>query len=132
MINRSHRDDRILGVGIDLVSIDRIKKLCVRYPERFLHRVFSPGEINESRGKYAYLAGRFAVKESVLKAMGTGLSNGMRWTEIETITLPNGLPETRCTGQTANHMEFRGVGEIWVSISHDMGSATAFVVLTGG
>ncbi len=132
MIRASDRSGKILGIGVDFVSTSRIEGLCTRFPERFLGRVFTPAEIRESRGRPAYLAGRFAVKESVLKAMGTGLSKGMRWKEIETITLPNGLPETRCTGGARSCLDHRGVGEIWVSISHDAGSATAFVVLTEG
>ncbi|MHB1604823.1 MAG: holo-ACP synthase [Leptospirales bacterium] len=126
----SARSGRILGIGVDFVSISRIDGLCIRFSERFLERVFTCGEIRESRGRSDYLAGRFAVKEAVLKAMGTGLSKGMKWREIETLTLPNGLPETQCTGEAKVRMNQRGVGEIWVSISHDMGSATAFVILT--
>lgn len=132
MIPVSVRSGRILGIGVDFVSISRVDGLCMRFPERFLQRVFTSSEIRESRGRSAYLAGRFAVKEAVLKAMGIGLSKGVRWREIETITLPNGLPEIRCRGEAKVKLENRGVGEIWVSISHDMGSATAFVILTEG
>lgn len=121
----------IRGIGTDFVSIDRIKGLHVRFGTRFLKKVFTPGEVRESGGNPQYLAGRFAVKESVLKALGTGLRGGLRWTDIETLTLPNGMPDVRYGGSVRTLAESRGGENLWASISHDGDFAVAFVVLTG-
>lgn len=123
--------ESIRGIGTDFVSIDRINGLHVRFGARFLEKVFTSGEVMESRGNPQYLAGRFAVKESVLKALGTGWKGGVRWTDIETLTLPNGMPDVRYGGSVRTLAESRGGENIWVSISHDRDFAIAFVVLTG-
>ncbi|EAY57200.1 MAG: Holo-[acyl-carrier-protein] synthase [Leptospirillum sp. Group II 'C75'] len=121
----------LVGIGTDIVSIRRIEDLICRFGERFLDKVFTREEVRESGGKPEYLAGRFAVKESVLKALGTGLQGGVRWKDIETLTLPNGMPYIRSQGRVQSLAESRGAGEFWVSLTHDREQAIAFVVLTG-
>lgn len=121
----------IRGVGTDIVSIERVEGLIRRFGERFLKKVFTRNEVHESGGRPQYYAGRFAVKESVLKALGTGLRGGARWTDIETLTLPNGMPFVRSEGKVRTLTESRGGGEFWVSVTHDGDTAVAFVVLTG-
>lgn len=121
----------LFGIGTDIVSIDRIENLIQRFGERFLNKVFTQEEVRESGGKAQYFAGRFAVKESVLKALGTGMQGGTRWTDIETLTLPNGMPYVRSKGRVKNLAQSRGAGDFWVSVTHDREKAIAIVLLTG-
>ncbi len=122
----------ICGIGTDIVSIGRIEGLIQRFGERFLNKVFTREEVLESKGRPQYFAGRFAVKESVLKALGTGLQGGTRWKDIETLTFPNGMPYVLSTGKVQKLIEARGAGDFWVSVTHDGDTAVAFVVLSGG
>jgi phosphopantetheine--protein transferase-like protein len=92
---------RILGHGIDLVEIARIQRMLADHGERFLERCFTPAEreyAEPARRREEHLAARFAAKEAVLKAMGTGLDDGLAWTEIEDLT-------------GAHRVDRRGVGD---------------------
>jgi len=122
----------IAGIGIDLVKIKRIHEAVKKWDQRFLNRVFTPLE-----QKYCYarldpslhLSGRFAVKEAVFKALGTGWRSGVRWTEIEVLNNPQGKPIVTVTGRVKQLMADLGVIEIHVSISHDTDYAIGQVVL---
>src|SRR3982751_182540 len=95
---------RIVGHGIDLVEVSRIAEMLERHGERFLSRVFTPGEALHSegrRGRAEHLAGRFAAKEAVLKALGTGWAEGVAWTDIEVCAEPSGAPRLSLTGRAA-------------------------------
>ena len=112
----------IYGIGVDLVKIQRIEEAVKRWDRRFLNRIFTPIEQEYSyrqKQPFLHLAGRFAVKEAVLKALGTGLRSGIRWLEIEIVNQPSGKPEVRVSGKVKNLMRQRRVKEIHVSISHD-------------
>jgi holo-[acyl-carrier protein] synthase len=122
----------ILGVGIDLVSISRVARLLDRYGERFARKVFTATEWSESGGRPSHLAGRFAVKEAVFKALGTGLSGGVAWHDVETLSRGSGAPEVRTFGVVRSLLERRGPVSIWTSISHERENAVAMVVLEGG
>jgi holo-[acyl-carrier protein] synthase len=78
------------------------------------------------------LAGRFAVKEAFLKALGTGKSQGILWRDVETVRGPMGKPVVRLHGQAVRWMRYRGGGTVHVSITHDGGKAVAFVILEKG
>jgi len=122
----------IAGIGVDIVDIARIQALLDRYGERFLRRVFTEAEAAYAmRGanKAERLAGRFAVKESVMKALGTGKSHGILWRDVETVRGRYGKPEVRLHGQAVRWAKLRGGGGIHVSITHDGGKAVAFVIL---
>ena len=122
----------IYGVGVDLVKIPRIKEAVKRWDRRFLNRIFTPIEQEYSyrqKQPFLHLAGRFAVKEAVLKALGTGLSSGIRWVEIEVVNQPSGKPEVRVSGKVKTLMRQRGVKEIYVSISHDTDYSVGQAVL---
>src|SRR5262245_58857744 len=122
----------IYGVGVDLVKIQRIKKAVKRWDRRFLNRIFTPIEQEYSyrqKQPFLHLAGGFAVKEAVLKAMGTGLRSGIRWIEIEVVDQPGGKPEVRVSGRVKSLMRQRRVKEIYVSISHDTDYSVGQAVL---
>lgn len=121
-----------MGIGVDLVSVPRVRDLTVRFGDRFLRRIFTQDEILESRGRPVYLAGRFSVKESLLKALGTGLSGGLKWTEIATRSMDTGAPFVSCEGGVSRILKEKGVRDIWVSISHERESVVSMVILTGG
>ncbi len=121
----------IISIGTDLVSIDRISGLTKKYGDRFLERVYTKREVAESSLSPAYLSGRFAVKEAVLKAIGTGLSAGMSWREIETIREPTGAPMVCLYGEAARRVLGMGGVRIMVSISHERSFALAFVLFLG-
>jgi holo-[acyl-carrier protein] synthase len=122
----------IYGVGVDLVKIQRIKEAVERWDRRFLNRIFTPIEQEYSyrqKQPFLHLAGRFAVKEAVLKAMGTGLRSGIRWIEIEVVNQPSGKPEVRVSGKVKSLLRRRRVKEIYVSISHDTDYSVGQAVL---
>lgn len=119
----------ILGIGTDIVEIERVKKAVER--EHFKNRVYTKIEQNycESRGKNsaASYAARFAAKEAFFKAMGTGIIFSL--TEIEIINNADGQPEIFLYGKTADFVEEKGVEKFFVSLSHSLEYATAVVVL---
>jgi holo-[acyl-carrier protein] synthase len=122
----------IAGIGVDIVDIARIQALLDRYGERFLARVYTGAEVEYAlRGvnKAERLAGRFAVKEAVMKALGTGKSQGILWRDIETLRMRSGKPEVHLHGQAVKWAKLRGGGAVHVSITHDGGKAVAFVIL---
>ena len=122
----------IAGIGVDIVDIARIQAMLDRYGERFLARVYTEAETAYAMGganRAERLAGRFAVKEAVLKALGTGKSQGILWRDVETLRGHLGKPEVRLHGQAVNWATLRGFGAAHVSITHDGGKAVAFVIL---
>jgi len=117
------------GLGIDLVEVGRIKRAVDRWGHRFLHRVFTPGEISYCNRKVfpeQSLAARFAAKEAVFKAMGTGLSGGIRWTDVEIANDPRGKPEVRLGPRITRLL---GNRTILLSISHTKEFAVAAAAL---
>ena len=132
----------IIGIGIDLVKSERIRKAVQKWNRRFLDRIFTTQEQTQAfahRYPYLQLAGRFAVKEALLKALGTGWQNGIRWNEISTLNETDkgsspkrtGRPRIRTTGRIKALMIERGVSKIHVSISHDTDTSIAQVILIG-
>ena len=124
----------ILGVGADMVEIARIQRLALSYGDKFLNRVFTAGErscCEARRDACACYAARFAAKESVLKALGTGLA-GCRWTDVEVVRPADGRPEVVLRGGAADLARRGRVERVLVSLSHDRGRALAFAVAIGG
>jgi holo-[acyl-carrier protein] synthase len=119
----------IESVGIDIVEVYRIKKAAEKWGDRFIHRVFTPWEINYCSSKafpeQSYAA-RFAVKEAVLKAIGTGLNKGAKWTSIEIVNDEMGQPKVRL-GQSIK--EIIGARKIIVSMSHTHEHAVASAIM---
>ena len=125
----------IAGIGVDIVDVSRVAKLLERYGDRFLQRVFTDPEMKYAMGganRAERLAGRFAVKEAFLKALGTGKSQGILWRDVETVRGPMGKPVVRLHGQAVRWMRYRGGSQVQVSITHDGGKAVAFVILEKG
>ncbi len=117
--------------GIDLVMISRIERVWRLHGEAFLQRIFTESErryCQDCRTPALRLAGRFAVKEAVFKALGTGWRGGMLWTDVETRPDTLGRPVLRLTGQSAELAQAAGIGEWLVSISHAGDVATASVL----
>src|SRR3954468_5965824 len=103
---------RIIGHGIDLVETSRIAGMIERHGERFLERVFTLPEVARGEGskrQAEHLAGRFAAKEAVLKALGTGWAEGIGWRDIEVVSLTSGAPSLRLTGHAAKVAQDKGV-----------------------
>lgn len=122
-----------MRIGTDLVELTRIEQAIQN--GSFLFRVFTEKERDhaaEMSGKrrIEFLAGRFAVKEAVAKALGTGIGASAGWKEIETLPGDRGEPCTRLTGQALACMNHLGLSQVHVSISHAGGLAMAFVVFT--
>ncbi len=123
----------IVGVGLDLVKIERVRAIAERWKTRFLDRLYTPAERRYCMAKpspYASLAARFAAKEAVLKALGTGWADGVSWRDIEVLNDRAGRPRATASGRAKALMKRAGVSGIHVSLSHDTDYAIAEAVLT--
>ncbi|MRR16896.1 MAG: holo-[acyl-carrier-protein] synthase [Deltaproteobacteria bacterium] len=123
----------IYGIGVDLVENDRMEKIIRKWGDKFLSRVFSAGEIKYC-GRHAsqaclHYGARFAVKESFLKAIGTGLGGGVKLLEIEVINEESGRPEIRLSGGAQEYFANAGIAKIHLSITHTKRYASAVVLL---
>ncbi|MCK6619374.1 MAG: holo-ACP synthase [Calditrichaceae bacterium] len=119
----------IYSVGVDITQVERIQELIQRHEERFLKRVFTAREIAYCQPKAIRaqcFAGRFAVKEAVFKAAGTGLRTGMSWQDVEVINDELGRPSVYLHGATARLFEGK---RIHLSLSHEGTMAIAMVVV---
>jgi holo-[acyl-carrier protein] synthase len=105
-----------VAVGIDIIEVERVRKVFEKHGERFLHRVFTENEILQSRGKIPRLAGRFAAKEAISKALGTGL-HGVKWREMEIVQLRSGRPSVRLHGFAKLRAQQLGLSAFDVSIA---------------
>jgi len=126
--------DEILGTGIDIVENGRISEACNRWGDRFLKRVFTPSEIGgavKRAGKSAYFASRFAAKEAFLKALGTGLSGGIKWTDMEVLSFEGQRPRMAVSGRAQEFMDRLGVKTTHLSLSHERKYSIAQVILEG-
>ena len=121
----------IVGIGTDIVKIDRIRRLLERYPG-FKDKVFRAGEISycggQSNPEQSYAA-RFAAKEALMKALGTGWDGRINWLDIEVIQAGRSRPEIQAHGATKETLDRLGVSGIHLSLSHEKEYALAFVVL---
>jgi len=113
----------IVGIGVDLVDIPRFERSIARTPA-LLPRLFSPAE---RMLKPRSLAARYAAKEALIKALGG--SDGVHWTEIEIVSEASGRPRFALAGSTADAVAARGITEVHLSLSHDAGLATAYVIV---
>ena len=116
-----------MAVGIDIIEIPRVRKVLEKHPERFLQRVYTPEEAAFCRGRVSELAARFAAKEAVMKALGTG-ARGLAWREIEILPNRRGKPLVYLHGQAKKRGETIGLRGIDVSLTHDADLAMAVVV----
>ena len=114
-------------IGIDIIEIARIQSAIDRWGESFLHRVYTEPELRLCRKKPSRLAGRFAGKEAVMKALGTG-AKGISWREIEILAEPSGKPLVHLYGKAQDKANGLGLGHLAISLSHSREYAIAFVV----
>ncbi len=118
-----------LAVGIDVILISRVRKVLERHPERFLQRVYTPEEVAFCRGRVHELAARFAAKEAVMKALGTG-ARGLAWREIEILPNRRGKPLVYLHGDAKKRGETIGLQGVDISLTHEGDLAIAAVVGT--
>lgn len=120
----------MLGVGIDIIEIARIRKVIEKYSDRFLQKIFSPREKNDCIEKgasiFASLAGRFCAKEAVAKALGVGIGAKLWWTDIEVLASGSGAPILSLSSKASDRFSDP---EIVLSISHCREYATAIAIL---
>jgi holo-[acyl-carrier protein] synthase len=125
----------IIGSGIDLVEIRRIRQSMDRYGARFLDRIYTAAEqayCNRKRNAAESFAARFAAKEAGAKSLGTGISFGVTWREIEVVRQPSGKPSLRFHGRAEQIAARLGVTRSALSITHTAELAMASVVLEDG
>ena len=122
----------VLGHGIDIVETERLRDMVERHGEHFLRRVFTAREREYCQKNpkrwVEHLAGRFAAKEAILKALGTGWTGGIAWTDMEILPDAAGRPSLTLTGRCGQIAEEKGIGEWHLSISHITTHATASVI----
>jgi len=114
-------------VGVDIIEIYRIERVAARWGERFLKRVYTEAELDICKNRAPALAVRFAAKEAVMKALGTGI-RGVGWREIEVLSNSDGKPLVYLHGGAKRKAEELGMGELGISLSHSEKYAIASVV----
>ncbi len=124
----------ILGVGLDLIELDRFKAAMKRQGTPFLEKLFTPAERRYCEDKWnriAHYAARFAAKEAVLKALGTGWSGGIRWTDVEVVRDPAGAVTVRLAGQAKKVAARRRIRRVHLNITHAQKYAAAVAIAEG-
>src|SRR5437899_13089523 len=124
----------IVGMGIDVAEVPRIQEVIESQRERFLRRVYTLDEVaycEQFRDKYERYAGRFAVKEAAMKALGTGWSRGVRWVDIEILRRQGSRPMLELKGEARKIADRLGVKNIAISITHTAKQAMAQVIFEG-
>jgi holo-[acyl-carrier protein] synthase len=117
----------MLIAGVDIIEIERVERVAKRYGERFFRRIYTEGEIAYCRGRAPQLASRFAAKEAVMKALGTGV-RGVRWRDIEVTRGRGQAPQIVLHGTALARSERLGVSSLGLSLSHSKEYAVASVV----
>jgi holo-[acyl-carrier protein] synthase len=124
----------IVGLGVDIAEVGRVKAAIERHGEAFLRRVYTPKEreyCERFKNKFERYAGRFAAKEAAMKALGTGWSRGVRWVDVEVVREKGGRPTIALAGEAAKVAERLGVKRIVMSITHTGEQALAQVIFEG-
>jgi len=122
----------IVGTGIDIAEVPRIRQSIERFSDRFLHRIYTAGEIrycDSKANRVERYAARFAAKEAAMKALGTGWSHGVRWVDCEVVRLPSGRPTIAFHGKAGEIAAKLGVKNAALSLSHTAEQAIAQVIL---
>jgi holo-[acyl-carrier protein] synthase len=122
----------IVGTGVDLAEVPRIRKSIERYGPRFVERIYTPGEIayvERKANKYERYAARFAAKEAGMKAVGTGWRRGVTWHDFEVSNLPSGRPTLKLHGVAAEFARKMGVRNVSLSLTHTAELGMAHVIL---
>ena len=122
----------IVGTGIDIAEVPRIRQSIERFGQRFLNRIFTPGEIrycDSKANRFERYAARFAAKEAAMKALGTGWNYGVTWRDCEVTRLPGGRPTIAFHGKAQEFAAKLGVRNAALSLSHTEEQAIAQVIL---
>jgi holo-[acyl-carrier protein] synthase len=122
----------IVGTGIDIAEVPRIREAIERFGDRFLQRIYTEGEkryCESKANREQRYAARFAAKEAAMKALGTGWNHGVRWRDCEVVRMPGGRPTITFHGKAAEFATKLGVKNAALSISHTAEQAIAQVIL---
>jgi holo-[acyl-carrier protein] synthase len=120
----------VLGLGIDIIEIARVKKSIDRFGDKFLEKVFTEGEINYCNAKfnkYQHYAARFAAKEAVYKALASGWKEGLRWKDIEILNDTSGMPSVNPSGKLKSFLSTDA--QLRISISHSDNYVTSVAII---
>ncbi|MFC2082120.1 holo-ACP synthase [Bacteroidota bacterium] len=120
----------VVGIGIDIIEIERIKKSIEKYDDLFLNKIFTQTELDyclSKQNKYQHFAARFAAKEAIAKAIATGWSEGFKWKDIEIYNEPSGLPRVKLFGNLQKFLEKDK--ELKITMSHSEHYVTCFAIL---
>jgi holo-[acyl-carrier protein] synthase len=117
----------MLVSGVDIIEIGRVRRVSDRYGQRFFKRIYTEGEIAYCRGRAPQLASRFAAKEAVMKALGTGI-RGVGWRDIEVVRRRGQAPSVKLRGGALARARRMGLDHLALSLSHSKDYAVAFVV----
>jgi holo-[acyl-carrier protein] synthase len=120
----------VVGLGIDIIEIARVKRSVDEYGSLFLNKVFTDDEIiycNSKFNRYQHFAARFAAKEAVYKAMASGWKEGLRWKDIEIENEPTGMPKVKPSGKLKNFLSSNK--ELKISISHSDNYVTCVAII---
>lgn len=121
----------IVGTGVDLIEIERVKLAHQKHGERFIERLYTKAEAAyclRKKDPYPSLAGRFAAKEAVIKAFSHGFGGRWKWTQIEVVRSLSGKPDLKFTGILEQLRVERGIDRVHLSIAHSKRDATANVI----
>ncbi|MCS7025273.1 MAG: holo-ACP synthase [Bryobacteraceae bacterium] len=124
----------IVGLGIDLTEVKRVRQAIEKYGDRFLNRIYTPQEIayvSRKANPWERYAARFAAKEAGMKAIGSGWKQGVTWRDFEVVNLPGGKPTLRLSGVASQLAARLGVRQVSVSLTHTSSFGMAFVILEG-
>jgi len=120
----------ILGIGIDIVEIERVKKSVLKYDQLFLSKIYTEKEIEyclTKKNKYQHLAARFAAKEAISKALATGWSKGFRWKDVEIFNEKSGMPNVILKGNLKNFLGDQK--SLKITMSHSELYVTCFAII---
>ncbi len=124
----------IIGIGTDIIECERITQMLEKHGQVFLTRVYTACEIEYCSGRKAadqHYAGRWAAKEAVLKALGTGWAHGIRWTDVQVVNQQGGKPNIELDGRAKEISLQLGIREVMISISHCRNYAVAYATAIG-
>jgi holo-[acyl-carrier protein] synthase len=125
---------QIIGIGTDIIECLRIAQMIERHGELFITRVYTPHEIQYCQSRKLatqHFAGRWAAKEAILKALGTGWRRGISWRDVEVRNEPGGRPTVALRGGARDVVEQLGITQMLISISHCRSHATAYALAQG-
>jgi holo-[acyl-carrier protein] synthase len=125
---------QIIGLGTDIIECERIGRMLIQHGERFTSHVFTEAEFQYCSGRKIaeqHFAGRWAAKEAVLKALGTGWAAGITWTDVEVIIQRGGKPDIQLHCGAAQKADELGIAQVLISISHCKSYATATALAVG-